>query len=81
MHALALAIQIADALDKAHRAGIVHRDLKPGNVLLVRGDGASAPGREAARLRAGEDRDACGPGVAPSTCCRRSTELADRAGH
>ncbi|MGE5176984.1 MAG: protein kinase domain-containing protein [Hyphomicrobiales bacterium] len=27
-------IQIADALEKAHRAGIVHRDLKPGNVML-----------------------------------------------
>ncbi len=27
-------IQIADALDRAHRGGIVHRDLKPGNVLF-----------------------------------------------
>jgi Tol biopolymer transport system component len=27
--------QIADALDKAHRAGIVHRDLKPGNIMLA----------------------------------------------
>ena len=27
--------QIADALDKAHRAGIVHRDLKPGNIVLA----------------------------------------------
>src|SRR5262245_7422856 len=27
-------IEIADALDKAHRQGIVHRDLKPGNVML-----------------------------------------------
>src|SRR5580765_765016 len=32
--ALEIAIQIAGALDKAHRAGIIHRDLKPGNVML-----------------------------------------------
>jgi serine/threonine protein kinase/Tol biopolymer transport system component len=29
-------IQIAEALDKAHRHGIVHRDLKPGNVMLTK---------------------------------------------
>jgi serine/threonine protein kinase len=29
-------IQIAEALDKAHRQGIVHRDLKPGNVMLTK---------------------------------------------
>jgi len=29
-------IEIADALDKAHRTGIIHRDLKPGNVILTR---------------------------------------------
>jgi serine/threonine protein kinase len=29
--------EIADALDRAHRAGIVHRDLKPGNIMLTKG--------------------------------------------
>ncbi len=35
--ALRHGIEIASALDKAHRQGIVHRDLKPGNVILTRG--------------------------------------------
>ena len=30
-------IQIAEAVDRAHRAGIVHRDLKPGNIMLTKG--------------------------------------------
>ncbi|MGH9367650.1 MAG: protein kinase domain-containing protein, partial [Thermoanaerobaculia bacterium] len=33
---LRYSVEIADALDKAHRQGIVHRDLKPGNIMLTR---------------------------------------------
>jgi Tol biopolymer transport system component len=34
--ALKTAIDVSDALDKAHRAGITHRDLKPANVMMTR---------------------------------------------
>ncbi len=33
---LKFGIEIAGALDRAHRQGIVHRDLKPGNIMLTR---------------------------------------------
>src|SRR5215471_18888747 len=36
---LQLSVEIADALERAHRRGVVHRDLKPGNIMLTK-DGA-----------------------------------------
>jgi serine/threonine protein kinase len=51
--ALRYGIEIADALDQAHRHGITHRDLKPGNVMLTR-SGAKLLDFGLAKLRGSE---------------------------
>src|SRR5262245_42402908 len=34
--AIGYAMEIADALEKAHKQGVTHRDLKPGNIMLTK---------------------------------------------
>lgn len=39
--AVAIAVQVAESLEFAHRNGVLHRDVKPGNIFLLRS--AAAP--------------------------------------